>query len=173
MIFKMFGGFLIIAATSSLGLLFSYRYSSRPKELRSIRRLLQMLETEIVYGATPLPHALCNIAKRADGNTGIFLELTSQLLSERTFLSVKEAWVHAVNTVLGKTALTASDMELIKSFGSMLGCSDREDQQKHFSLLYIQLKQQEDMAEEERKRNARMYKSLGFLFGAAVFIMLV
>lgn len=173
MMFKMLGGLMIIAATSSLGFLFSYRYSSRPKELRGIRRLLQMLETEIVYGATPLPFAFSNIARRTDGSAKLFLELTSQLLSERAFLSVREAWVHAVNTVLSKTAMTASDMELIKSFGSVLGCSDREDQQKHFSLLYIQLKQQEDIAEEERKRNARMYKSLGFLFGAAVFIMLV
>ncbi len=173
MILKLFGGLLVVAATGGLGFLFSYRYSSRPRELRSFRRLLQMLETEIVYGATPLPHALVSIAGRLQGSYSIFLEYTSQLLSKRTYSSVREAWVNAVETILGKTALTGPDRELLKSFGNVLGCSDREDQQKHFSLLYIQLKQQEDAAEEERKRNARMCKSLGVLFGAAVFILFV
>lgn len=173
MMIKMLGGLLIVATSSGLGLLLSYRYSSRPVELRGIRRLLQMLETEITYGATPLPYALSNVAGRTDSSARQFLELASKLLSERAFFSAREAWVYAVDRILGKTALTASDLELIKSFGNVLGCSDREDQQKHFGLLYIQLKQQEDMAEEEKRRNARMYKSLGFLLGAAVLIILI
>ncbi len=58
-------------------------------------------------------------------------------------------------------------------FGKVLGCSDREDQKKHFELFYIQFKHYENIAEDERKKNEKLYKSLGFLSGVVIFIMLI
>ncbi|HNU80856.1 MAG TPA: stage III sporulation protein AB, partial [Bacillota bacterium] len=85
---------------------------------------------------------------------------------------VREAWNDSAESILTQSSLKRADIDLIKSFGSILGCSDREDQKKHFQLFYIQLSHQEAAAMEEIKRSAKMYRSLGFLLGIAVFVVL-
>ncbi|MEA4849571.1 MAG: hypothetical protein VB106_20265 [Clostridiaceae bacterium] len=171
MILKIIGGLLVISASGALGILFSNRLSLRYKELANLRRLMQMLETEVTYGATPLPAALRSVSKKTEGFTSSFFISISECLSDRSYYTVREAWNDSAESVLTQSSLIRADIELIKSFGSILGCSDREDQKKHFQLFYLQLKHQEDAAMEEIKRSAKMYRSLGFLLGIAVFVV--
>lgn len=171
MTLKIIGGLLIISASGLLGLFFSNRLSLRYRELEKLRRLMQMLETEVTYGATPLPAALCSISKKSEGLISNFFINISKCLSERSFYTVREAWNESSELILTQSSLKKADIELIKSFGNILGSSDREDQKKHFQLFYLQLKHQEDAAIEEIKRSAKMYRSLGFLLGIAVFVV--
>lgn len=170
---KLAGGLLIITASGLLGIVFSNRLLLRYRELEDFRRLMQMLETEVTYGATPLPAALCSVSKKTEGIMRSFFACISKYLSDRSFYTVREAWSDSAELILKGSSLKKEDIELIKSFGSILGCSDREDQQKHFQLFYLQLRHQEDAALEEIKRSAKMYRSLGFLLGIAVFIVLM
>lgn len=170
---KLIGGLMIISASGLMGVVFSRRLTQRHNELRSLRRYMQMLETEVTYGATPLPAALASISANAEGLLGSFFKYIAEGLSSRRFYTVKDAWVYSAEAVLGESTLKKADIELIKGFGSILGCSDREDQKKHFELFYLQLKHQEDAAREEIRKSAKMYSSLGFLLGLAVFIILV
>lgn len=173
MLLKIIGGLLIVSASGLLGVIYSNRLLQRHKELKNLRRYMQMLETEVTYGATPLPTALKNIADKADGLLSGFFACISESLTERSFYTVREAWAFGADDVLIHSSLQKADIELIKSFGSILGSSDREDQKKHFELFYLQLKHQEDAALEEIRKSAKMYSSLGFLLGLAVFIVLV
>ncbi len=172
MMMKIIGGLLVISASGLLGIVFSYRLSLRYKEITNLRRFIQMLETEVIYGATPLPAALRNISNKAEGYLRRFFLKISEGLIDRSYYTVGDAWADSAETVLMQSSLQRSDIELIKSFGNILGCSDREDQKKHFQLFYLQLKHQEDAAMEEIKKSAKMYRSLGFLLGAAVFVIL-
>jgi stage III sporulation protein AB len=172
MLLKIVGGLLVISASGLLGMLFSNRLSLRYSELKSLRSYMQMLETEIIYGATPLPVALRNISNKSEGTLSRFFSGISENLTDRSFYTVKDAWTNSTEEVLMESSLQRADIELIKSFGNILGCSDREDQKKHFELFYLQLKHQEDAAQEEIKRSAKMYRSLGFLLGIAVFVVL-
>lgn len=172
MLIKIIGGLLIISASSLLGIIFSNRLSIRYKELSNMRTFMQMLETEVIYGATPLPVALRNISNKAEGLlSGFFLNI-SENLANRTYYTVREAWIDSAEAVLTQSSLKRADIEVVKGFGSILGCSDREDQKKHFQLFYFQLKHQEDAAMEDIRKSAKMYRSLGFLLGVAVFVVL-
>lgn len=170
---KIIGGLLVILASGLLGILFSNRLSIRYKELSNLRRLMQMLETEVTYGATPLPAALSSVANKAEGLISSFFSCISEHLSDRSFYTVREAWTDSAEVVLTRSSLLRADIDLIKSFGNILGCSDREDQKKHFQLFYLQLRHQEEAALEEINRSAKMYRSLGFLLGMAVFVVLI
>lgn len=163
---------MIISASGILGILFSNRLSIRHRELKNLRRLMQMLETEITYGATPLPVALGSISKKSEGTVSSFFGNISEGLSKRSFYSMSEAWIDSAEAVLTGSSLLRADIELIKSFGNILGCSDREDQKKHFQLFYMQLMHQEEAAMEEIRKSAKMYRSLGFLLGIAVLVVL-
>ncbi|MGE5631922.1 MAG: stage III sporulation protein SpoIIIAB [Caulobacteraceae bacterium] len=172
MFFKILGGIMIIAASGLMGILFSNRLSFRLRELKRFRSLMQMLETEVVYSATPLPAAFKEIACRSEGLLAYFFGFISDSLNKRVFFTLKDAWANAVSEVLKDSSLNNQDLDLIKSFGSVLGCSDREDQKKHFELFYIQLRHHEESADAELKRSSKMYRSLGFLLGIAVFVVL-
>jgi stage III sporulation protein AB len=63
-------------------------------------------------------------------------------------------------------------LDVLISFGSTLGISDRHDQVKHVKLAIAQLAQAEAKAWEEKEKNERMYKSLGVLSGLAIVILL-
>jgi stage III sporulation protein AB len=173
LLIKIIGGLLIISASGLMGIILSNRLSLRYKELKNLRRYMQMLETEVTYGATPLPVALMNIANKAEGRLSSFFSSISDSLTDRSFYTVRDAWSYGTEEVLMLTSLKRADIELIKSFGSILGCSDREDQKKHFELFYLQLRHQEDAAQEEIRKSAKMYRDLGFLLGIAVFVILV
>lgn len=170
---KLIGGLFVVAACGLFGIALSNKYSGRPKEIRQLRSCLQLLETEIVYGATPLPDALSNVANKSYKTWSDFFKAMSMCLMNGSFYSVKEAWDSTIEKTMKNTNLNKSDLELIKQFGNVLGSSDREDQLKHFKLFYKQLEQQEEIADEDRRRNEKVYRQLGFLLGFAVFIVLV
>lgn len=173
MMLKLIGGLLIMVACSLYGIAASNRYSMRPKDLRKLRSAIQMLETEVIFGSTPLPIAMGNVAAKVDGGIrGFFRRISEDLMSGWNY-GLDAAWAEGAESLVKETCLTISDKELLMSFGKVLGCSDREDQKKHFELFYIQLKQQEDVAEEERRKNEKLYKSLGFLSGLVIFIILI
>ena len=173
MILKMIGGLMIFVACSLIGIAASNRFSFRPKDIRRFRSSVQMLETEIIYGCTPLPQALNNISAKVEGPLKKFYSMISEDLSAGNSYSLDASWSKGADKLLKETRLKVSDRELIGEFGKVLGSSDREDQKKHFQLFYIQLKQHEEVAEEERSKNEKMYKTLGILSGLVIFILLV
>lgn len=174
MVLKLVGGLLVITACGLMGIIFSNRAIGRPRDIRRFRSLMQMLETEIIYGATPIPAALKSVSAESVEPFSHFFDYISDGLMSRRYYSLKNAWSDGINEILFKnTSLNKADIELIRNFGSVLGNSDRDDQKKHFELFYVQLKHNEDIAEEERKKNSKMYGSLGFLLGIAVFIVLL
>ena len=97
----------------------------------------------------------------------------SKNLMERKFYSMDEAWEQAIMYALEDSSLKDIDIELLRSFGKILGKSDIEDQKKYFKLIYTQLEQHEKMAEDEKKSNEKMYRSMGFLLGATILIILI
>ncbi|OGO78809.1 MAG: stage III sporulation protein AB [Clostridiales bacterium GWB2_37_7] len=170
---KIIGGLLILTACGLMGIAAANKFGQRPKDIRRFRASVQMLETEIIYGCTPLPQAFHNISTKLEGALKLFYSMVSEDLQIGCSNSFGTSWSKGLDKLLQGTNLDIADKELIEDFGKVLGSSDREDQKKHFGLFYIQLKQHEEMAEEARRKNEKMYKSLGFLSGVVIFILLV
>lgn len=173
MLIKFIGGLLIILSTGFIGIVLSRKYSLRPKLLNGFRFSMQLLETEIIFASTPLPYAFSNISNRADRPWNNFFKGLSNDILKRKYYSMEEAWIAATKEYLSIDCLSKTDIELIKRFGRIVGKSDLDDQKKHFQLLYAQLDYHQKIAESDRKKNVRMYKSLGILLGIAIFVVLV
>lgn len=173
MILKLLGGAFIMLSCSLYGFAASNRYNLRSKDIRKLRAAVQMLETEVIFGCTPLPTAMSNVAFKVDGGIKSFLCRVSEELQSGESYSLDTAWSEAADKLIAETCLSKAEGELFMDFGKVLGCSDREDQKKHFELFYIQLKHFEEIAEDERRKNEKLYKSLGFLSGLVIFIMLI
>jgi len=169
---KMVGATLVVLAGGLSGLVVAGNYSRRPRELRSLRSALQMLETEIAYGATYLPEALGQVSRRCDKTTAVLFSEAAEELSSMSGVTASEAWEKALGKYYPATALNSHDLSILHNLGASLGISDREDQVKHLRLAMEQIDAETACAEDEAARNAKLWSYLGFLGGLLIVLLL-
>lgn len=170
---KIAGGLLIILSSTLIGFCYGSRFSNRLENLIYLEQCIKLLETEIVYGAVPLPDALTNVFNKGNKKVSfIFKEINSFLFNNRdgdvfnSFLSVTEL-------LRTKLDFKEEDIELFLSLGRVLGSSDRQDQEKNFKLILNQIAINQNEALIQRDKNERMYKDLGILAGFFIVIILL
>jgi stage III sporulation protein AB len=169
---KMLGGVLTIIVATLIGFRIAARYAQRPKQLRHFASAMKILETEILYGATPLPDACLRIAMRVPNPVGRFFERVSGNLRDGSGRTADEAWQGALRETEEEMVLRPTDRDVLRSFGRTLGVSDREDQIKHIHLAIAQLAAEEVQARDEQFRNEKMWRYLGALLGLTIVILL-
>lgn len=151
----------------------AFGYTRRVRELRAFQHALHILESEIMFTSTPLPQAVLKISRRLDRPLDRLFGLFGHILGQRIGYTAGEALAVAISKSRNLLCLNGEDIDIILGFGKNLGSTDRENQEKNFRLVKYQLGVQLKEAEEERNKNERLYKSLGFLLGAALVILLV
>lgn len=169
---KLIGACLTVAACSNMGLTWARVFEKRTRQLISLEGAIQLLETEILYGATPLPEAMEQVSGRCDSEVAALFGNTAEELRKMEGMTAGEAWGRAVNRFLPETALNDHDLQILRRLGSALGVSDRDDQAKHLQLAKSQLKISTVQAETAARKNVSIYKYLGFLGGLLLVLVL-
>ena len=82
------------------------------------------------------------------------------------------AWNEAVLEERFYLNLKGEDINLILSLGNMLGKTDVEGQMSEINQFCSLINEQIAIAEEEKNKNSKMYKSLGTIIGLAIVIIL-
>lgn len=169
---KIIGAILIIVSTSYAGFELSKVLSQRPKQLRALKSALQSLDAEIMYGHTPLHEASRRLSEQlTEPLSSFFKDFRDHLLSEDT--TVKDAWISSLNKTWKNTAMKNTELEIMKQFGETLGRHDRHSQQKQIILTLTHLEREEQEARENQRKYEKMIKSLGFLSGILIVILLM
>lgn len=169
---KLFGAVFILVATTWAGFEAAKHLSERTRQLRQLKVALQSLEAEIMYAHTPLTRAAENIAKQMPKPLSLFFDSFSKKLA-RGHTSVKVAWDESLQEIWKLTAFKQGELEVLKQFGETLGQHDRVSQQKHIKLTLTHLEREETDAVDRQNRYERMVKSLGFLSGLLLVILLM
>lgn len=169
---KLIGAVLIVAASTFIGFEFARRFSDRTKLLRQLKTALQALEAEIVFSHKPLGLAAKDIGEQTDGPISKFFSRFSRLLLQGG-TNVKAAWEESLKELERKSPVRAGEMEVLRQFGETLGKHDLLSQQKHIRLALVHLERESGDAEERQARNEKMIKSLGFLSGLLIVILLM
>ncbi len=169
---KIIGSIIVLFSATMAGWQVGRYYAVRPVQLRAMLMALQMLETEIVFAATPLYRAFVKIGQRVQTDIGqIFLAAAELMLKEEGY-GTAECWRQGIEQKWYRTALRKPEKEILLNLGYVLGSSDREDQQKHIRLTVAHLNNLEQEARVEQTKYEKMYKSLGFLGGLLVVILM-
>lgn len=169
---KILGTGLVLTACTGIGFILARDYTERPRQLRAIESALQLLETEIVYGATPLTEALDHIAAGCDRGITVLFSQTAEELRQAGGCTAGEAWQQALAVFYQTSAVKNVDITVLKRLGVSLGLSDRQDQEKHLKLAREQLKQEIRLAEKLAEKNGRLCRYLGVLGGLALVLVL-
>ncbi len=169
---KMIGAGLILFATTWVGFEYAKKLRERPQQLRQLKVALQSLEAEMMYGLTPLATASERIALQMSKPISFLFErFAKKLDAEQT--TAYEAWQAALQDIWIFTSLLESEREILLQFGATLGQHDREQQKKHITLALAHLEREEVEAREKQNRYERMFKSLGFLTGLLIVILML
>jgi stage III sporulation protein AB len=166
------GAVMLIIASGIVGLVVARNYSLRPQQIRYLQNAMQMLETEILYGLTPLPLALKRVGKRLPHPINDLFYKTADLLIEGEGLTAGEAWEIALHDLEEESALLPEDLDILVYFGQSLGGSDREEQSKNLKLVKEHLINMEKKADQLKEKNQKLWQYLGFSLGAIIALIL-
>ncbi len=165
------GCVVLIAGCGSSGLWLANRVRRRPIELREFLMALALLDTEIVWGATPLPEAFRIVKERTDSPWQEFFAELQERLQRGESASI--AWQETIVTQNPHFCLKKEDWPVIRDVGKGLGRSDRTEQHKQLELVQRQLALVKDQAGVWSDKQAKMWSYLGFLCGIAGVLILI
>ena len=160
--------FMIFGISTYIGIMFSKRYVNRVNELKEMKSILNMISTQIKFTYEPLPNIFKMIGKRFDSNVGKIFENAYCYMES---ISAGDAWNNALEN--SNTHFNKEDRDVLRNLGNMLGKVDVEGQIKEIELVDNFLDIQIEKAENEKRRNERLYKTLGVTIGMAVVIILI
>lgn len=151
--------FAIFSLSTVIGILISKMYENRVKELRQFKNILNIIKTKIKFTYEPL--------------TEIFNQISQEKSSkiEEIFENVKYSWMDAIQEA--DISITQEDKDILKELGKVLGQTDADSQVNEIEVTESFLNMQIEKAEEARKKNQKMYKTLGVVVGLVFVIILI
>lgn len=159
---------LVFGASMLIGITISKRYRNREKELKEMKNALNMFETKMRFTYESIPEIFPEIAEKIDGSIGKIFEMAIEKMEE---MSAGDAWNESIEKI--ENSLTQEDKKVIKSLGRMLGKTDIEGQISEIELVSHFLDTQIELAQQERRKNEKMYKTLGGVIGLVLVIILI
>ena len=163
----------IFSICTILGHYYGQKYALRFENLVALEQCIKILETEIVYGATPLPEALSNVYKKGKPRVSyIFEEIKRDLVAnKRSF--VYDSFLEIAGELYKSLYFKKEDVEIVLSLGRVLRSSDRDNQSKIFKLVLKQIGAQIEEAKVEKNQNEKLYRNLGVITGIGIIILLI
>ena len=172
MLVKIVGSIFILASTTYMGYKKSLKYKLRPTQIRELQACFHMVENEISYLESIITDIFNKIAESNKSIISDIFSRTAEIINAGNVTGAAKAWETSVTEKADTTCLNKEDIEILKSFGKLLGTTDKEGQLSNIALTLHQLKNQEVKAEEEKRKNGMLYTRLGIMAGAAVVIMI-
>lgn len=170
---KGLGIVLIIAASTILGFYYGEKFKKRLKELKELQRGVYILKSEINFTHSLLPEALYRVYEKCDGNVGKIFLRVSELLNTNEEKDVYSCFNQSIGEKRGELALTESDVGIFLDFTKTLGEMDIDGHNDMLALTLENLGKAVEDAERNIDKNVKMYRYLGFSFGAMVGIILI
>ena len=169
---RILGALSAVVGAGGFGYLIAAGLDDRAANLRSLVNGLQHLESDITYAALPLNTALRRSAEVVGGRTAVFLREAAEGMERADGRSAVKVWSEALTRQAGELLLSPAELEVLQQLGTVLGGSDREDQQKHINLARATLAQFQIAAEAAAGKTKRVWQYLGFTVGGLMVILL-
>lgn len=169
---KLIGICLVLIATTFTGFEFANRLRKRTKQLRDFQSALSILESEIMFGQTPLAIASERISNQIpEPVAGFFHVLHENLLDGSD--SISNIFSNTLDAYASKMQLKVQEIEILKQFGETLGKHDRHMQQKQIEIALTHLTRLEKEAHINQSNYEGMFQTIGVLAGMLIIILFI
>lgn len=167
-IFKYILLILIFGLSSAIGITISKIYENRVKELKEFKNILNIMKTKIKFTYEPLQEIFKEIAKE---NSTKIENIFGKMANQIHYAQVSEVWTNCIQEA--DICINQEDKDVLKKLGKLLGQTDVEGQVSEINVAQSFLDIQIEKAEEEKKKNQKMYKTLGVVIGLVFVIILI
>lgn len=150
------------------GIYASYMLYKRCDTLKKMLLLINRISVMIRYRAEEILPLCRSLSMSSEFSEFSFLQnFVQNAVPNEDF---RPYWMTAAESL---SELSPSDKDAIKSLGESLGSSDIQGQLALLELNQTVLTARLEEAQEARQRKSKMYRSVGFLLGGAVGVMLL
>ena len=160
--------FSIFAVCTIIGLVFSKSYRDRVEDLKEVRQILNLLKTKIEYTYEPLPKIFSDLGTEFDDEVGRIFKIAAEKMNNQ---DAGTAWKSATKS--SKTNMKDEDIKVLENFEKLLGKTDINGQLSQIELIREFIDCQIEKAEEEQRKNEKLYKSLGAIVGLTIAIIFI
>lgn len=158
----------IFGLSTAIGFLISKSYQNRVLELKEFKSILNIIKTKIRFTYEPLAEIFRQVAK---DNESEIEKIFGQMANQVSDYQVKEVWENCIQDA--DISIKQEDKDVLKKLGKLLGQTDVDGQISEIEVTETFLDMQIENAEEEKKKNQKMYKTLGIVAGLVFVIILV
>lgn len=171
MILKTIASFLITSGCGYLGIFYAKKFKDRVNQLEDFHTVLNNLKFNITFLKLPLHDALAiNSRNKIIKN---MLILISKDLKKSSNSEVGQIWKTHLSQSQKKFCLLNEDLNILYEFSKNLGNGDIENETNNIELAIMKLKIAENIARQESHLNTRFFKSVGFLVGISLVVLLL
>lgn len=157
----------IFGLSTAIGLAISKTYENRVVELKEFKNILNIMKTKIKFTYEPLAEIFKQIANNNDTNVE---KIFGQMANQITYYQTRDVWENCIQDA--DISINQEDKDILKRLGKLLGQTDVEGQVSEIEVTQNFLNMQIEKAEEDKKKNQKMYKTLGITIGLIFVIIL-
>ena len=157
----------IFGLSTAIGMAIAKTYENRVIELKEFKNMLNIMKTKIKFTYEPLAEIFRQIANNNETNVE---RIFGQMANQITYYQTREVWENCIQDA--DISINQEDKDILKKLGKLLGQTDVEGQVSEIEVTENFLNMQIDKAKEEKKKNQKMYKTLGVTIGLIFVIVL-
>lgn len=157
----------IFGLSTAIGLAISKTYENRVNELKDFKNILNIMKTKIKFTYEPLAEIFKEIANKNETNVE---KIFGQMANQLTYFQTRDVWENCIQEA--DISINQEDKNILKKLGKLLGQTDIEGQISEIEVTESFLNIQIEKAEEEKKKNQKLYKTLGVTVGLVFVIIL-
>ena len=157
----------IFGLSTAIGMAISKTYENRVVELKEFKNILNIMKTKIKFTYEPLAEIFKQISK--DNDTSVE-KIFGQMANQINYYQTREVWENCIQE--SDISINQEDKDILKKLGKLLGQTDVDGQISEIEVTENFLNMQIEKAEEEKKKNQKMYKTLGITIGLIFVIIL-
>ena len=158
---------VIFGLSTAIGLTISKIYENRVVELKEFKNILNIIKTKIKFTYQPLAEIFKEIANKNETNVE---KIFGQMANQITYFQTREVWENCIQNA--DISINQEDKDILKKLGKLLGQTDVEGQISEIEVTENFLNMQIEKAEEAKKKEQKMYKTLGITIGLIFVIIL-
>lgn len=157
----------IFSFSTAIGLAISKTYENRVVELKEFKNILNIMKTKIKFTYEPLAEIFKQISNNNETNVE---KIFGQMANQINYFQTRTVWENCIQEA--DISINQEDKDVLKKLGKLLGQTDVEGQVSEIEVTENFLNMQIDKAEEEKKKNQKLYKTLGIVAGLTLVIVL-
>lgn len=169
---KLIGSLMIVFSSSMIGWNMAASMKKRVELLQNIRDFMEGLAGEILFGREVLPEIIRELSLKTDGVVKEWLCVLYRKMEVIGSCHLTLAWEESLN-ILKNTELKGEDLEMMRDLGSRISNLNEDRLVKVMEGYVARFDEQIGCLREEYRIKAKMYRSLGILFGFFLIIIVI